>query len=134
MMRSADRGGELRGRSVNRNADSATFRRIWRFAAPYRRLLLAFLLLTVLSAVIGVLTPLLAGRVVDTIVGAGRLPAASRTVLLLASAIAGLAVLDTGIGLAGRWFSARIGESLILDLRRAVLLQPNASCPVPNPH
>ncbi|HYZ38821.1 MAG TPA: ABC transporter ATP-binding protein, partial [Pseudonocardiaceae bacterium] len=38
----------------------------------------------------------------------------------LAALIAGLAVLDAGIGLASRWQSARIGEGLILDLRRAV--------------
>jgi ABC-type multidrug transport system fused ATPase/permease subunit len=120
MMQAADRRSELRGRSVDRAVDKVTVHRIWRFAAPYRRLLLVFLLFTVLSAVIGVLTPLLAGRVVDTIVGASRLTDAARTVLLLAAAIAGLAVLDTGLGLASRWFSARIGENLILDLRRAV--------------
>ncbi|MDQ2706964.1 MAG: ABC transporter ATP-binding protein/permease [Actinomycetota bacterium] len=116
MMRAAGRRSELGRRSV----EKGTVRRIWRFAAPYRRYLMVFLLLTVLSAVIGVLTPLLAGRVVDAIVGANRLPDAAHAVLLLAGAIAGLAVLDTGVGLATRWFSTRIGENLILDLRREV--------------
>jgi ATP-binding cassette, subfamily B, bacterial len=116
MMRSAARRGELENRSVPRG----TLRRIWRFAAPYRRLIVVFLLLTVVSAVIGVLTPLLAGRVVDAIVASVRLPDAVGIVLTLAGTIAGLAVLDAGLGLVTRWLSARIGEGLILDLRRAV--------------
>ncbi len=57
-----------------------TVPRIWRFARPYRRLLLGFLSLTVVSATVGVLTPVLAGRVVDTIIRGG--PDAARTVVL----------------------------------------------------
>ncbi|HEY4004382.1 MAG TPA: ABC transporter ATP-binding protein [Pseudonocardia sp.] len=116
MMRAAARRAELGDRSVSR----LTVARIWRFAVGYRRLVTVFLFLTVASAAIGVLSPLLAGRVVNVIVGAGRLPDAVRPVLVLAGAIAGLAVLDAGIGLGTRWLSARIGEGLILDLRRAV--------------
>jgi ABC-type multidrug transport system fused ATPase/permease subunit len=116
MMRAAARRDEIGRRAVRKG----TLPRIWRFAAAYRRQVLVFLLLTVVSAVIGVLTPLLAGRVVDAIVGAAKLPDAVRTVLILAGAIAGLAVLDAGIGVATRWLSAWIGEGLILDLRRAV--------------
>ncbi|HTK62174.1 MAG TPA: ABC transporter ATP-binding protein [Pseudonocardia sp.] len=116
MIRTAGRRDELGKRSLNRG----TVTRIWRFAAPYRRQLASFLLLTVVSAAVGVATPLLAGQVVNAIVGAGRIPDAARTVLVLAGAIAGLAVLDAGVGLATRWLSARIGENLILDLRLAV--------------
>jgi ABC-type multidrug transport system fused ATPase/permease subunit len=119
MMRAAARREEIGQRSVAKG----TLPRIWLFASPYRRLILVFLLLTVISAVIGVLTPLLAGRVVDAVIGAAKLSSAApavRTVLVLAGAIAGLAVLDAGVGLATRWLSARIGEGLILDLRRAV--------------
>jgi len=95
-----------------------TIPRIWRFARPYRGWLLAFLLLTVVSATIGVLTPLLAGQVVNAIVG-GRAGAIA-TVVTLAVGIAALAVLDAGVGLVSRWFSTRIGEGLIVDLRSAV--------------
>ncbi|MFE3541977.1 ABC transporter ATP-binding protein [Nocardia sp. NPDC059177] len=94
----------------------ATARRIMQFAQPHRRRISAFLLLSVGAAVLGVATPVLAGRVVNDIVG-GSPP---RTVVLLALAIAGLAVLDAGLGLVIRWLSARIGEGLILDLRTAV--------------
>jgi ABC-type multidrug transport system fused ATPase/permease subunit len=93
-----------------------TVRRVASFARPHWRRLWIFLALTVVSAVLAVSTPLLAGRVVDAIVN-GSAPA---VVVWLAVAIAGLAVADAGLGLAERWQSTRIGEGLILDLRRAV--------------
>ncbi|MBF6213617.1 ABC transporter ATP-binding protein [Nocardia puris] len=94
----------------------ATARRIARFAAPHRARIGVFLAFSVVSALLAVATPVLAGRIVDGIVGG----AAARVVVLLASAIAVLAVLDAAFGLVIRWLSARIGEGLILDLRRAV--------------
>lgn len=99
-----------------RSFSLATARRILRFARSHRHRMIAFLALSVVAAVLAVATPLLAGRVVDEIVDGS----AARTVFLLALAIAGLAVLDAGLGLAIRWLSARIGEGLILDLRTAV--------------
>ena len=93
-----------------------TIRRVYRFAEPHRGKLAVFLLLTMVSAVLAVSTPLLAGQVVNAIVGHG----AVSTVVWLAVVIAGLAVLDAGLGLVERWQSSRIGEGLIYDLRRAV--------------
>ena len=58
-----------------------------------------FLLLTVVGAGIGVATPVLAGRVVNAIVGR-QVSAAAATVVGLAAGIAGLAVLEAGVGLA----------------------------------
>ncbi|NMI00353.1 ABC transporter ATP-binding protein [Pseudonocardia acidicola] len=115
--------GVARGADAPRKVAKGTVRRIWTFARPYRRGLLAFLLFTTASAVIGVLTPVLAGRVVNAIVAGGHAGAAAvaaATVIGLATGIAALAVLDAAIGLVTRWYSARIGESLIVDLRRAV--------------
>ncbi len=94
----------------------ATVRRILTFARPHRRLLVGFLTLSVVSAVVAVATPVLAGRVVNAIVNRS----AFETVLQLALVIAVLAVLEAGIGLLARWLSSRIGEGLILDLRRSV--------------
>ena len=113
-------------RAVGRSVDAptsvkkGTIPRIWGFTTPYRRWLLAFLLLTVVMATVGVLTPVLAGRVVNAIVAGGQVSTATSTVLGLAAGIAGLAVLEAVVGLASRWFSSRIGEGLIVDLRRAV--------------
>ena len=93
-----------------------TVRRVWEFAGPHRRSLTALLVVTVASAVIAVATPLLAGRVVDAVINRSGL----RTVVVIALVIAALAVVDAGLSLAERWQASRIGEGLILDLRRAV--------------
>lgn len=94
----------------------ATLRRIGRFARPYRAQLVAFLLFSIATAVLTVATPVLAGRVVDAIVG----HAAVSTVVGLAVIIAAIAVAEAGISIGNRWLSARIGEGLILDLRTSV--------------
>jgi ATP-binding cassette subfamily B protein len=95
-----------------------TARRIMRFAQPYRRDIAVFLVTVVIAAGIGVATPLLAGHVINAITGGG--PDAGGTVVRLALLIAGLAVADALLSLAQRWYSARIGEGIILDLRTRV--------------
>ncbi|MFF3568416.1 ABC transporter ATP-binding protein [Nocardia jiangxiensis] len=99
-----------------RGFSGATARRMLRFARPHRTLLIGFLVFSVVSAVLEVANPLLAGRVVDHIVG----HSAARVVVLLAVAIGALAVVDAALGIVIRWLSSRIGEGLILDLRTAV--------------
>ncbi|WP_298322453.1 ABC transporter ATP-binding protein [Haloactinopolyspora sp.] len=94
----------------------ATLRRIMGFARPHRRRLTVFLVLSVITAVLAVATPVLAGRVVDEISGDG----SERTVIGLAALIAAIALAEAGVGLVQRWLSASIGEGLILDLRTAV--------------
>jgi ABC-type multidrug transport system fused ATPase/permease subunit len=93
-----------------------TLRRIVEFAKPHKLSLLIFLGLSTVSAALTVATPVLAGKVVDAIVGR----AGVTLVVGLAILIAVVAVIDAGVGLASRWQSSRIGEGLILDLRRAV--------------
>jgi ABC-type multidrug transport system fused ATPase/permease subunit len=94
----------------------ATVRRIWGIARPQRRVLAVFLLLSVVTAFLAIATPLLAGQVVDAITTNGSV----RVVVRLAVLIAVIALAEAGVGLVVRWLSARIGETLILDLRRAV--------------
>ncbi|MPQ98832.1 ATP-binding cassette domain-containing protein [Modestobacter sp. I12A-02628] len=94
----------------------AVARRVLAFARPHRGHLVAFLLLTVVMAVLAVATPVLAGRVVDAIVGGDD----ASVVFALTGLIAVIAVLEAGTGLVTRWLSATIGEGLILDLRTAV--------------
>ncbi|CAM3970128.1 ABC transporter ATP-binding protein [Kibdelosporangium persicum] len=108
--------GAARSADAPKGVRKGTVRRVLRFAKPHRKLLIAFLAFTVASAVLAVTTPLLAGRVVDAIVGGQD----ASLVIWLAVVIAALAVLDAGLGLVERWQSARIGEGLIFDLRRAV--------------
>lgn len=112
LMRSATQSESLKGSRISRE----TVGRVLRFASPHSRLLLAFLLTSVVVAVLGVLTPVLAGRVVNAITGSGSVDLVVRLALLIAL----IAVLDAGIGILNRWLSATIGEGLILDLRTAV--------------
>ena len=93
-----------------------TWRRVLSFAGPYRRELVIFLITVVLDSLVGVATPVLAGHVVNEIVGHGQV----RVVVLLASTIAVLAVVDAGLSFAQRWYSSRIGEGLIYDMRTSV--------------
>ncbi|MCC9145852.1 MULTISPECIES: ABC transporter ATP-binding protein [unclassified Arthrobacter] len=105
-----------RAKGVDGKISRETVKRIVRFAAPYRKRLLGFVLLSVVGAFLAVATPVLAGQVVNSIV-AGTAPG---VVTRLALLIAAVAVADAAVSLATRWFSSRIGESVILDLRTAV--------------
>ena len=94
----------------------ATLRRIAGFARPHSRKLAWFLLCSVVTAMLTVATPVLAGRAVDAIIEG----AALGLVLGLAALIAAIALAEAGLGLVTRWLSATIGEGLILHLRAAV--------------
>ncbi|GGV40840.1 ABC transporter ATP-binding protein [Streptomyces spectabilis] len=94
----------------------ATLRRIAAFARPHRRRITQFVLLSVLTAVLAVATPILAGHVVDAIVSG----ADSSLVVRYALLIAVIAVAEAALGILSRWLSATLGEGLILDLRTAV--------------
>ena len=101
---------------INKKLAPGTLRRVASFAEPYRKELAIFLLLTIISSLIGVITPLLAGDVINEISSNGTV----RVVVQLAAVIAGLAVLDALLSLGTRWFSSRIGEGLIFDMRTKV--------------
>ncbi|WP_443217873.1 ABC transporter ATP-binding protein [Saccharothrix sp. CCNWYY140] len=94
----------------------ATLKRIWSFARPHKTRLTQYLVVSVVVAVLAVVTPVLAGRIVDAIVHGS----SYEVVLGLAGLIAGIAVVEAGLGLLARWLSASIGEDLILDLRTTV--------------
>ncbi|MGB6245374.1 ABC transporter ATP-binding protein [Gordonia sp. (in: high G+C Gram-positive bacteria)] len=96
----------------------ATLRRIGGFARPHRKRITVFLLLSVVMAVLTVVTPLLAGRVVNLI--SSESPSAGSEIIVLALVIALIAVAEAASSIGTRWLSSNIGEGLILDLRRAV--------------
>ncbi|MFF4043020.1 ABC transporter ATP-binding protein [Streptomyces sp. NPDC001816] len=94
----------------------ATLRRIAAFARPHRAGIVRFVLLGVVTALLAVATPVLAGSVVDTIVAGHD----SGKVVRLSLLIALVALAEAGLGILGRRLSATLGEGLILDLRTAV--------------
>ncbi len=93
-----------------------TVRRILTYARPYRGALIAFMVTTALDALITVVNPLLLREVIDK----GILTRDQGLVIGIAAAVAGVALFDSFLGVVNRWFSARIGESLIYDLRTQV--------------
>src|SRR4051794_14804930 len=93
-----------------------TLRRIAAFARPYRRWLVWFLLLILVDAVLGAANPLIYKEIIDN----GILPKDAGVVTWLAVLVAVLAVIDAVVSLAMRWYSARIGEGLIYDMRSQV--------------
>jgi ATP-binding cassette subfamily B protein len=93
-----------------------TGRRILRFAAPYKRMLGVFLVLIVIDAVIGVANPLIYRDIINN----GILGHRSGLIVALAGLVAGLAIADAVLSLGQRYFSARVGEGLIFDMRSKV--------------
>ncbi len=98
-----------------------TVKRIGRFALPYKKQLIWFLILIVIDAIIAVAPPLVLKLIIDEGIGLNP-PATGRPGLVLALAlfVAGLTLFDAGLSLVNRYFSASIGEGLIYDLRSQV--------------
>ncbi|WP_232828060.1 ABC transporter ATP-binding protein [Kribbella monticola] len=101
---------------LERKLTKGTLRRILRFARPFRLHISVFLVLVVLSAFLVIASPLLFKKIVDDGITKGN----SGLVTALALVVALLALVEAGLGLMQRWFSARIGEGLIYDLRTKV--------------
>ena len=98
----------------NQKLKPGTLKRIAAFALPYKLSLSLFLITVVVDAFLIVATPLLLRKLIDD----GVIPKNSKIVTELAIAVGVIALLDALFSMIGRWFSARIGESLIYDLRR----------------
>jgi ATP-binding cassette subfamily B protein len=93
-----------------------TLRRVAGYARPYAKQIAVFLVLVVISANLVVAAPLLFERIVDDGILAGDAAVVTRLSLLVAL----IAIVDAGLGLVERWYSSRIGEGLIFDLRTQV--------------
>ncbi len=100
----------------NQKLAKGTLSRILSYARPYRALVIGFLVTLVIAAILIVAQPLLFRRIIDVGVTPGNTSVVTTTALLIAL----IAVVDSGLTLWGRWFSARIGEGLIYDLRTQV--------------
>jgi ATP-binding cassette subfamily B protein len=85
------------------------------YARPYRGDLIIFMIATALDAVVTVAVPSLLGLSVDKIEAKD-----TTAVLTIAGVVAGLALFDAILSIGQRWYSARVGEGLIYDLRTQV--------------
>ena len=100
----------------NQKLKPGTVKRIASYAKPYKTYITVFLITVVIEAFLIVTSPLLLRELIDK----GVIPKNGALVTKLALAVAFIAIFDSLISIVGRWFSARIGEGLIYDLRSEV--------------
>ena len=93
-----------------------TVKRIWQFAKPFKTYLFFFLITVVIDSLLTVASPLLLRNLIDK----GVIPKNGHVVTVLALLVGLIAVLDTIVNLISRWFSSRIGEGLIYEMRTQV--------------
>ncbi len=93
-----------------------TVKRIFSFARHYRTNIIIYLGTVVVDAGLIIATPLLLKRLIDE----GVIPKDPSVVTNLAILVGLLAIADAAINMLGRYFSSRIGEGLIYDLRSLV--------------
>jgi ATP-binding cassette, subfamily B, bacterial len=99
----------------------AVIRRVWRFARPYRWMLLALVSTIVAMALVQLAPPLLFRQIIDHAIPQASGGESHRGLLHLLAGLAMLAALaNGGLALAERYWSARIGEGVIYDLRVAL--------------
>ncbi len=90
--------------------------RVWRFAQPYRWMVAGFLVATMGQAVLGLVPPILFGRIIDDVI-----PNEDRRLLTIyAILIVGSALASAVLSLVERYWSSIIGEGVIYDLRSAL--------------
>ena len=100
----------------NQKLKPGTVKRIASYAVAYKSALIFFLITVVIDAVLVITSPLLLKRLIDD----GVIPGNPGLVTQLALLVGLIAILDALFSMIGRWFSARIGENLIFDLRTQV--------------
>ncbi len=112
MYRSMTRDASVKDKKISRD----TVKRILGYARPYKTLITFFLITLVFASLLSVAQPLLFRRIIDQ----GITPGNASLVTWTAIFIALLAIADAGLGVVSRYYSARIGEGLIFDLRNEV--------------
>ena len=100
----------------NQKLKPGTLKRIMGFALPYKVSLSFFMITVIIDAFLIIATPLLIKQLIDD----GVIPGNDSLVTKLAAFVALIAILDAVFSMIGRWFSSRIGEGLIFDLRKMV--------------
>ena len=102
----------IAGTKVNRSS----MRRVVVFARPYSSSIIGFLISILVAAAIALIPPLLFRTIVDTAIPAGD----KRRIVVLTIILVVVAMGDAILSIVQRWYSSRIGEGLIYDLRVAL--------------
>jgi ATP-binding cassette subfamily B protein len=99
---------------AGKKLDRAVLRRVWVFARPYRWMLAGYILTILADAIATIVPPLLFRAIIDHHAIPRRDLAG---VNMLALAAVAIALGDLILNLFQRWWTARIGEGLIFDMR-----------------
>lgn len=93
-----------------------SLKRVWAFARPYRWPIMGFLASIILAALVALVPPLAFRAILDDAIPDGD----RRAIAVLASLVVAAAIGDAAFAISQRWFSAKVGEGLIFDLRQAL--------------
>ena len=91
-------------------------RRVWIFARPYRASIFGFLATILLSALLALVAPFVFRSIIDDAIPQGN----RSQIWWLAGLAVAAAVAEAVLAIVQRWYSARIGEGLIYDMRVAL--------------
>jgi len=102
----------VKGRKIDRTSMS----RVWVFASPYKTAIIGFLLSIIFASAVGLVPPFVFRAIIDDAIPSGN----RGRIWFLAMLAVGAALFDAFLAITQRWYSARIGEGLIYDLRVAL--------------
>ncbi len=103
---------DVRGKGFER----ALLRRVLGLTRPYRKALIGFLITVIAAAGIGAVQPLLFRALIDDALKHRD----KSLLLLLALGAVAIAIATAALSLLQRWYSAKVGEGLIFDMRVAL--------------
>ena len=113
VMRSMRRDESVKTQPITKG----TGKRMFRFARPYRKILVGFLVLVTVEAFIGIINPLIFRSIINSLTG----PHPDKNLIIKLSIVAALvALVDTLLSIGIRYVSASVGEGLIYDMRSQV--------------
>jgi ATP-binding cassette subfamily B protein len=113
VMRSMRRDESVKTQQITKG----TGKRMFRFARPYRKILVGFLVLVTVEAFIGIINPLIFRSIINSLTG----PHPDKNLIIKLSIVAALvALVDTLLSIGIRYVSASVGEGLIYDMRSQV--------------
>ena len=99
-----------------RKIDRSSLARVWQFARPYKVSIIGFLVSILLAAAIALVPPFVFRAIIDDAIPSGN----RGRIWWLASFAIAAALFDAVLAITQRWYSSRIGEGLIYDLRVAL--------------
>jgi ATP-binding cassette subfamily B protein len=107
----------MRDQSVTKHKIApGVIKRIFKFASPYKKLLIVFLIVIIFDAAIGAVNPLILREIINR----GIIGKHTKVIIDLAFLVGGLAIIDAVLEFYERFISAKVGEGLIFDMRTRI--------------